>query len=37
MHSRHTGKYPASTQRQLKEILFKEIIEYFEKGKVRSL
>ena len=28
------GKYRANTQRQLKEMLYKDIIDYFDKGKV---
>ena len=30
------GKYHANTQRQLKEMLLKDIIDYFDKGKVNQ-
>ena len=30
------GKYRATTQRQLKEMLYKDIIDYFDKGKVKK-
>ena len=30
----HQIKYRAATQRNLKEILYKDIIDYFDKGKV---
>lgn len=31
------GKYRATTQRQLKELLYNDIIDYFDKGKVKKL
>ena len=30
------GKYRATTQRQLKEMLYNDIIDYFDKGKVKK-